>query len=87
MGCHPRNGSCANRRITVSLGLPSQPHRRHDWSGIDHPTRQHRPLQLNALPGHLQTELVKLAEGRQISEAEADAEGRVLHVEVFRMSV
>ena len=27
------NGSCANRRVTVSRGAPSQPHRRHHPSG------------------------------------------------------
>jgi hypothetical protein len=39
------------------------------------------------LPDHLQAELVKATEGRQISAAEAGAGGSVVHVEVFQMSV
>ena len=32
VGRHP-NGSCANSLVTVSRGAPSQPQRRHHWSG------------------------------------------------------
>jgi hypothetical protein len=52
---------------------------------FDHPARQHRPVRLNTLPDHLQAELVKATEGRQISAAEAGARGSVVHVEVFQM--
>jgi hypothetical protein len=55
--------------------------------GIDNPARKNRPLRLKALPDHLQPELIKAAEGRQISAAEAGARGSVEHVEVFQMSV
>jgi hypothetical protein len=55
--------------------------------GVDDPARENRPLRLKALPDHLQPQLVKPAEGRQISAAEAGARGSVEHVEVFQMSV
>lgn len=48
---------------------------------IQHPTGQHRPARLEPLPGHLQTELVETAEGRQVRGRESSVE----HVEVFRV--
>jgi hypothetical protein len=52
---------------------------------VDDPTRQHRPVGLHALPGHLQPELIKAAEGGQLSAGEARTTGSVVHVEVFQM--
>ncbi|GFG76091.1 hypothetical protein MBOT_34560 [Mycobacterium botniense] len=77
VGRHP-NGSCANSRVTVSRGalFPAAATPR---VVIDDPARQHRPISLQALAGHLQPELIKAAEHGQIGASE----GSVRHVEVF----
>jgi hypothetical protein len=48
---------------------------------VDNPTRQQCPVRLNALPGHLQSELIEAAERGQIRASE----GSVRHVEVFQL--
>ena len=48
---------------------------------VDDPTRQECPVRLNALPGHLQPELIEAAERGQIRASE----GSVRHVEVFQL--
>ncbi|BCO56965.1 hypothetical protein MINTM005_22090 [Mycobacterium intracellulare] len=48
---------------------------------IGDPARQHRPIRLQALSGHLQPELIKAAEHGQIGASE----GSVRHVEVSQM--
>ena len=52
---------------------------------IGDPARQHGPIRIEALPGHLQSEFVEAAESRQVSAGEARPTGSVRHVEVFRM--
>jgi hypothetical protein len=47
--------------------------------GLDDPAGQHRPVGLDALPDHLQAELVEACERRQVRASE----GSVRHVEVF----
>jgi len=47
----------------------------------DHAALEHRPVRLQMLPDHDETELVQAAERRQVR----CAEGSVVHVEVFRM--
>ena len=46
---------------------------------VDDPAGQHRPIRLEALPGHLQPQPIQPAERRQIRAGE----GSVEHVEVF----
>jgi hypothetical protein len=48
---------------------------------LNNPPGQHRPIRLEALPGHLQTELIDTAEHRQA----AASKGSVRHVAVFLM--
>ena len=48
---------------------------------LEDAARQHRPIRLETLPEHDQTELVEAAERRQIWTGE----GSVRHVEVFRL--
>ncbi|ABK73578.1 hypothetical protein MSMEG_5377 [Mycolicibacterium smegmatis MC2 155] len=52
---------------------------------IGDPARQHGPIRVEALAGHLQPELVEAAESRQVSAGEARPTGSVRHVEVFQM--
>ena len=65
----------------MSRGAPSQPQRRHHWSGSHDPARQHRPIRLEALPDNLQAELVEAGERGQVRAGE----GSVKHVGAFRM--
>lgn len=48
---------------------------------LDDPACEHRPTQLESLPGDLEAQLVEPAEGGQVRASE----GSVRHVEVFRM--
>ena len=78
VGRHP-HGSCASSGTTVSwarlLAALVAP-----VIGLHHPTRQHRPIRLEALAGHHQTELINAGEGGQVRASE----GSVRHVEISR---
>ncbi len=52
---------------------------------VGDPTRQHRPVGIQVLAGHLHPELIKPAESGQIGADKARTTGSVVHVEVFRM--
>ena len=83
------SGSWASTRVTVSRGVPSQPQRRHHWSGSR--TRHARTARPGSRrwPGDDEAELVESAEGGQIGVGErvrAVAGGSVGHVEVFQMA-
>ena len=87
VGRHP-SGSCASLLVTVSRGLPSQPQRRHQRVRlldrvVGDPAGQHRPIRLQVLADHHQTQLVEAAERRHIR----GREGSVRHVEVFLASL
>jgi hypothetical protein len=86
MGRLPGTGAARSpgqSRVTVSRGVPWQPHRRHQSSGD--PARQHRSARLEALAGHVQAELIEPREGRQIRAREACTSSSVRHVEVLQM--
>lgn len=51
--------------------------------GLNDPAHEDRSLVRHELPGHLQPEVVKTAEGREVRRLE----GSVTHVEVSRMGV
>jgi hypothetical protein len=65
-------------RCPLAAATPT-PARQH--VGLDDPTGQHRPIRLEALTHHLQTEFVQTAERSQIRAHI----GSVNHVEVFQM--
>jgi hypothetical protein len=46
--------------------------------GVDDPAGQHRPVRVEALPGHNEAELVEAAEHGQVGTAEAGIRGSVV---------
>lgn len=58
----------------MATAVPAERVRLHD------PARQHRPLLLHTLAGHLQAQIIEAGEGSQVS-----AGGSVEHVGAFQM--
>ncbi len=53
---------------------------------FDHHTGQHRPIGIESLPDHRQTQAIKSSESGQIRTVETGRHGSVKHVEVFQMA-